>query len=271
MDHKMASNRFQYLKVFGERNTGTNFLCKLIRDNTDIQVLSHHDNSVPAARLSHLESSHFCGTTQQHFESSLRKLILERLIDQQREDEYAENFGWKHARVSVDDLQKPERFSSTFFVFLIRNPWRFVSALHRKPYNLFPEPKGDLSDFVDSSFLANERDRMPSNYIANPVELWNCKVESYFDCSSRIENSMVCYYEEIVAHPKAFMNALSCACNVSPLIRIPAKSTKTDYKTYDDYREEALSYDPRRSLGENLYFRILEKLDKKVLDKTIYA
>ena len=156
---------------------------------------------------------------------------------------------------------------------LIRNPWRFVSALHRRPYNLFPAPHpgSNLSCFVESQILANERDNMPSLLVNNPVELWNEKVKSYFDCCEVLDNAIICYYENIVTAVDEFVAAISPVCSVSKEVQIPIDSTKNDNKTYDQYRQEVLSYDPVKILGDDVYSKILERIDVNVLRRTIYA
>lgn len=255
------------MKVFGERNTGTNFLNQLIAKNTDLSVLQHEKNAVTVQRLEQLyENHHYLANAS----PQLRNMILARLIDQQRKEEFSQNFGWKHARVEADHLLTSPRFNTTLFIFLVRNPWRFISALHKRPYNLFPSPKGSLSDFVDSSFIANERDLFPCNFVQNPVDFWNIKVSSYFDAHKSINNSFVCYYESIMKSPEQFLHLLEPYCRVSECISVPNRSTKGDRKTFSDYQREAELYDPRAELGDSIYHKILDKIDQNVLSQTPY-
>ena len=135
---------------------------------------------------------------------------------------------------------------------------------------MFPAPNVEISDFVDQSFLANERDCLPCNFVQSPVEFWNLKVESYFNAKNRIDNSLICYYEEVLHSPGDFLKLISKYCNISENLSIPMNSTKGDDKTFDDYQKEAARYDPLGELGETVYLKILDKLNKKTLKKTPY-
>jgi len=270
LPHKKLTN----VKVFGERNTGTNFLNQLLARNTDLNVLGHGGkNDNPRQKLKGIRQSAVRIGCADKLSPQVNRLVLNRLIDEQRKIEYLDNFGWKHSRVLVGDLKKSPHIKSTLFIFLVRNPWRFVSALHRRPYNLFPapHPSSSLSCFVESQILANERDNMPSLIVNNPVELWNEKVGSYFDCCEVLDNAIICYYENIVTAVDEFMAAISPVCSVSKQIEIPMDSTKNDNKTFDQYRQEVLSYDPVKILGDDVYSKILERIDVNVLRRTIYA
>ena len=201
---------------------------------------------------------------------TFRRIMLDRLIDQQRKDDYCENFGWKHSRVDISHLRVSPRFDDTIFIFLIRNPWQFVSALHRRPYNLLPSPTGSLSKFIDSSFIANERDCLLFNFVPNPVDFWNIKVGSYFIAQPSIKNSFICYFEEILRSPKDFLDSLRTYHDMHETCSIPMESTKSDNKTFLDYQKESAEYNPQRKLGEKIYLKVLEKLDMNVLNKTPY-
>ena len=263
--------KLKYVKVFGERNTGTNFVERLISKNTNLIVLQNKNISLSKKRFNKLKDIFFKGLSlDSKMDPTVRKIILNRLIDQQREDEILEDYGWKHTLVSETNLINSEKFNSTFFIFLIRNPWRFVSSLHKRPYNLIPNTKGSLKDFVDSCFLANRRDNMPSDFVENPVEFWNKKVKSYFECNLKIKNSMICYYEQVVFSPKKFLDHIQPFCDVKLNLEFPIKSTKKDEKTFDDYRLESINYNPLDFMSKDVYESIFSKLDKEVFGKTIY-
>ena len=53
LPHKKLTN----VKVFGERNTGTNFLNQLLTRNTDLNVLGHGNNDIPRQKLKELKQS----------------------------------------------------------------------------------------------------------------------------------------------------------------------------------------------------------------------
>jgi hypothetical protein len=266
--HKM------YCKIFGERNTGTNFLTKIIRLNTDLQ----HIDSSSIRRSSQKKDAIIRNCIQKNLipvsapiiNQYLAPLVLDRFIDEQREDEFAITFGWKHARILKDKIMQSQRYSDTLFICLIRNPWRFISALHKRPYNLFPKVKCTLEEFIAMPCLANQRDGLEDLLVINPVDFWNQKVSSYFSFADESNQVLIIYYEELVCDPESFLNKLRTFCKVSDKMTIPSNSTKGDPRSFDDYRQEALHYDARKTLGNLAYTMILERLDHKVLEKTIY-
>lgn len=256
-----------YLKVFGERNTGTNFVCKLVSANSNLISLDHSSSPVSIDRLARIMNDKPLLTRLMPLS---RRLIFNRLLDQERKDNFPFDFGWKHAVVDDKRLRTSPKFASTLFIFLVRNPWRFVSALHKRPYNILPNPPHNLSDFVESSFLANERDCLPSNFVQSPVDFWNLKVKSYFSCEQKVENALVCYYENITQFPEAFLHSLRPYCEINDTLFVPTESTKGDNKTFKDYQKEAIAYDPIEELGEKIYNKILSRLDQETLRKTPY-
>lgn len=264
-----------YCKIFGERNTGTNFLTRFIRLNTDLEYIDSQSirKSVQKrdAIIRNCIQENLIPVAAPIINQYLAPLVLDRLIDEQREDEFETTFGWKHARVLKDRIMKSPRYSDTLFVCLIRNPWRFISALHKRPYNLFPKVKCTLEQFITMPCLANQRDALDDLLVINPVDFWNQKVNSYFSFADASNQVLIIYYEQLVADPELFTDQLRTFCSVSDKLVIPSNSTKGDPQTFDDYRREAQNYDARKILGDRAYTMIQERLDNKVLAKTLYS
>ena len=256
-----------HVKVIGERNTGTNFLVELINSNTDLINLIHPDKSRCRSKLKQLISRY-----PELKKSALsRKMVMERLIDAERENDFHNNFGWKHAAINTQRMQESSLFEDTLFLCLIRNPWRFVSALHRRPYNYLPKAKKKLESFIQSPLLTNNRDGLQESILANPVDLWNKKVASYQKFQLiHPERVKIIYYEELIIDIDNFLRMLAPFCQLSEQINIPFSSTKKDNKTFSDYKEEAESYSPLKSIGAKCTNLIAKKLDKKVFKHTIY-
>lgn len=266
-----------FIKVFGERNTGTHFLIQLLRDNTNAELLIHEDGPRQRSR----ENFNKILTCYPHFaekNQALRSLIIERFIDSDRERDFAENYGWKHAAVNAEELKRNPKFHNTLFVCLIRNPWRFISALHRRPYNIFPAPKTSLEEFIQSPLLANARDNLIEPYISSPVELWNKKVASYIDLKDTCPtNVVIAYYEEIICDIPAFLSSLRFFCKTKAEPVIPTRSTKRDTKTltrdnktFSDYKAEVERYSPQHALGVKACNLITERINTNIFEQTIY-
>ena len=267
-----------FIKVFGERNTGTHFLIKLLRNNTNAELLVHPDGASEGTRKN-FERMVACYPDLTKSNPALRSLILERLIDSDRAKDIPEYYGWKHAAVNAIQLQQNPKFEKTLFVCLVRNPWRFISALQRRPYNLFPRPQTDLSDFIQQPILTNARDNLAESYLSSPVELWNKKTESYLklktDCPT---NVVIAYYEDVICDVSKFLNGLQFFCEVKSPAKIPKRSTKRDTKTHErdektfsDYKTEVEQYSPLESLGDKACSLIAERIDLNIFQKTYYA
>ncbi len=267
-----------FIKVFGERNTGTHFLIKLLRNNTNAELLVHPDGASEASRRN-LEHIITCNPNLTKGNPALRSIILERLIDSDRAKDIPEFYGWKHAAVSSNQLKQNPKFEQTLFICLIRNPWRFVSALHRRPYNLFPQPSEDLTNFIQQPILTNARDNLVESYLSSPVELWNRKTESYLELKKNCPtNVAIAYYEDIICDVSRFLNNLQFFCEVKSPPKVPSRSTKRDTKTHErdektfsDYKNEVEQYSPLTSLGEKACSLIAERIDLDVFQKTYYA
>ncbi|MBD1194985.1 hypothetical protein [Vulcanococcus sp. Clear-D1] len=265
----MESSSHSYVKVFGERNTGTNWLCQLLKANTSMTVLGDGGKPNFKPRLKHILASYRIS------DALALKLIKEKLLDAEREQHYPLYYGWKHAAIDSSRISSTERFHDTLFLCIVRNPWRFVSGLHKRPYNLAPPPVSSLSDFVSAPLLLNYRDGIPDLYVSNPVEIWNKKVSSYYNFyEDHPINVRVIRYEDLVANPEIIKDQLSGLTQFKfDSIKIPKDSTKShrgDAKTYDDYKKEVIAYDPCESLGRELAHKIFSLVDVRLMCQTGY-
>ncbi|MET7244257.1 hypothetical protein ABZT49_12880 [Methylobacterium sp. EM32] len=225
---------YDFIKIFGERNCGTNFLIQLCSRNfTAIKVLEHGDNTVPNSR-SHI------------FDENFRYFALNRLIDNQRLEEFQSNFGWKHSAVTSCYLRMAEIFDKTMFLFIVKNPYSYLNSLFRRPYNLMPLRNTTKSEFLRSAFIANQRDNLDDILIESPIDLWNRKTKSYLTVVNDISNARLIRYEDLVVDLAGFLEWIhSSGVSLAGKITIPAESTKGDPLLFTDYRDAVLSYNPQ--------------------------
>lgn len=261
--------KLKYVKVFGERNTGTHFLNAFLRCNTDLEVLEHGANSRPTERATAILRCHRLARNSEE-----TRYILERMIDAERIAEYSLTFGWKHAAVNLKRLQLSPLFEDTQFIFLVRNPWRFLCSLHRNPYHLIPRPQSDFLSFLMSPFVATERDGFEDCFVASPVDFWNRKVGSYLEVVDQQCSCLLVRYEDLVLQPAKILAKLSAVCNISAELTIPERvspSWKQGQHSYAEYQEEVITYDPREQLGETVFRVINERLNPELIERTGYA
>ena len=179
--------------VFGERNSGTNYVHHLIVRNC-----------VAAKTLSPL------------YRAENQKLL-----------------GWKHGFPAV--LAAPDtvlaiavyRAPIAWLQSLCRTPWHTAPHLRKLPFTQFirQEWQGVIDD---PSFgvtpddpnwgreLMADRDPLTGKRFANAMQLRNAKTRGFATLDNRFGNVLRLRYEEVVAQPQVFLNAL---CKAYGLIR----------------------------------------------------
>lgn len=246
---------FQFVKVFGERNSGTNFLNLMLQGNgVDATILNKEVDFLPSEyALS--------------FDEAIRDVFVERWLDDLDREEFRRNFGWKHARVSRERLGRHPEFERAFFILLIRNPFSFVASLHRRPYNLLPVPKGDRKGFIRSPIMANERDHLDSVYVPSPVDLWCQKAVAAIEFALTGDNACLVRYEDVMADTVGFIRWLSrrgLRFQSDDVVQVA--STKRDPISFQEYRDKTLAFDPEKEFDREDYQDILGRIPEKLLD-----
>jgi len=150
------------IKVYGERNTNTNYLEQLLRLNLDVVQLP---GVVP------------------RYVKTIQKVLpgKEWLRDWYFSVTQHRNLGWKHS--CVQSVSEPGRFDilsrDICFVSITKNPYSWLMSLYRKPYShQYGGEKPDFETFLATPWKTVARDNCES-VLANPVELWNIKNASY--------------------------------------------------------------------------------------------
>ena len=172
------------IKLYGERNTGTRYLTRLLAHNLDCQVLR---GVVP--RWVTWAQALVPGR------DSLRDIYFERA--------FANHLGWKHSQVDIDRLVALDpSIDNLHFVALVKNPYSWLLSLERHPYHRRPDASGDQDSFA--SLLTSEwptvgRENGPAAY-RDAVDVWNHKVRSYLELASRLPTTLMTY-ERLVIDP----------------------------------------------------------------------
>ena len=151
----------QLLKIYGERNTGTNYLEKILNLNVDVVTLP---GVVPRNVM------------------RLQKILPgnELVRDIYFTLTYSKNLGWKHTFVKSDEeLQKYKILSRELsFVTLTKNPYSWLLSLYKRPYHQYFGEKKDFISFLTRPWHTVGRENMHER-VMSPVELWNKKNSSY--------------------------------------------------------------------------------------------
>ena len=245
-----------YLKIYGERNTGTNYLDQLIGMNYGIQSLPGN----PPEQL-------------WPFNATFRGSDLFR--EAWHHATFYKNLGWKHTRIAFPKFANAfSRFDHLHIICLFKNPYSWILSLHKRPYHLSGHVGLRLEDFLSLPCRARLREHTRGK-VKNVVELWNIKARSYLECQQKW-NAKFVFYETILSdwlqvlkdiethfqweQPSSYMNI--------------ERGTKGENKSFDDYNRYYLNEEWRNSLtkeaitiiNNDLDFDLVRKLGYKKID-----
>jgi hypothetical protein len=242
------------LKIYGERNTGTNYLAKLIRENLDVIQLP----GVPPRPANLL----------------IRKFpklpIHEPYQDYYFQRTFAKNLGWKHALVwSVAELKKLKICENNIcFITISKNPYSWLLSLYKRPYHYYQswEAKPDFETFLTSPSPTVRRENAPDIF-SSPIDLWNQKNASYIQLKSGFP-TLNLKYEDLILSPEETIELISQEFSLNaklPDFKNREKSTKEKDKDFSFYREYYLEEKWREKISQNAIMLISEGLDDNVM------
>lgn len=166
------------VKIYGERNTGTNYLNKLVDLNFKCHLLS---GTVP---------------------KNINKIISRLNKDEFYRDMFFEltlknNLGWKHREIDNDFLEnmlKP--VDDVKFITITKNPYSWLLSLYKNPYHINKGKDLSFSSFLETPWTTVNRETNVKEYL-NPVEMWNIKNKSYLNLESNF-NAILLRYEDLL-------------------------------------------------------------------------
>lgn len=217
------------VKIFGERNTSTNALKRLIEMNSAARVLP----SI-AADL----KPGFQTPVNVFIRRLMGREYTETRIDRIFETAPPDRF-WKHCATIFDDVSV---FAGTLVLFLVRNPYSWLQALHRRPYHARQPVPDRLEDFLATPWRPVRRDRIGERAVT-PMELYNAKLRSYLDMIGKLDRAdhrfAVLTFEDFAIDQIAVFERLrhqlkSPATDPRPLER-STKDKSRDKNFYRDY------------------------------------
>jgi hypothetical protein len=160
------------VKIFGERNTGTNVLDILIQRNSRSCVL-------PATEY-HIDRA---AATQAW---NLPPMEREEAIDPVY-DGVSELLAWKHCATDFADARA---FKGALVLFTVRHPISWFVALFRRPYHLLGPHPSMLAEFLEFEWRTVRRERLGCAAL-HPIQLYNRKIASYLAFSERLAEAAV--------------------------------------------------------------------------------
>ncbi len=237
------------VKIYGERNTGTNYLSQLFELNTDVRLLRGTEIGRLRARTDSplLHSMYYFATFP---------LFL----------------GWKHRVAPSASTVHRLGHGSTRFICLVKNPYAWVLSMFRRPYEGDPHD-GDLRSFVDRPWARRPWENHPSNY-RNTIEMWNAKVSSYFRLIDGCKGEIVRYEDLLIDAEGTFtglLDRLGIPRGGTEFQNVARGSKRSDSdKTSEYYREYYLNHKWAAEFDDATLERISELLDGSLVDRLGY-
>jgi len=237
-----------FLKVFGERNSGTTFIETLLAWNLPIRVLP---GGVPRALY--------------------RGLPVEFVRDMWFYWTEKKNLGWKHGFPVECLIRGFAGRQSLAVVGVCKNPYSWLLSLHRHPYHLGKRCQ-TFADFLDVPCSVVRREHAKGSF-QNPIELWNIKNRVLLKLSKSKLPVILLRYEDVLAAPEiAVKNVASISkLKMNDVFQGVYLSTKgEDGRHFEEYCSYYLDEKWRTNLSEENVKRINRDLDRKLCEELGY-
>ena len=229
------------IKIYGERNSGTNYFSQLLSENFDIQLLP--------GKLDTNSIFTFNEWTKDVFFKLNRN----------------KNLGWKHAYIDINLIlthsMKP------IVITLTKNPYSFLLSLYKRPYHYKGQLPDSFYNFLKNSWYVRGRDNYDLKYYKNPIELWNNKNSSYIKLKETNIKHLIFTYEELLKDPNKVLIKISenCDLELNKEFSNINFSTKNDNKNFFDYQRYYLNEEWRKDISEKEVKFINSQLDDQVM------
>lgn len=234
-----------YIKIYGERNSGTKYLEALIALNLDVHILR--------------------GVETQWVGRQRREWIKDAFFKYNE----ARFLGWKHAVPPLSCILKMNAERRLILVFIVKNPYAYLLSLYRRPWEYKGMVPDTFENFIESPWATHGRDRLKRRVLPSPIQLWNEKNKAYWAVhqDERVR-SLFIRYEDLLKDPErkirelAAAHQIHCAQQFRPILKSLNKDTE---ERYEDYRNYYLNQKWKEKLKKKSLDIIGSKLDQESL------
>lgn len=242
------------IKIYGERNTGTNYLHELVVSNLDVELLP---GSVP---VSVLKYRRYLPKTE-FYDEIIRDLYF--FLSFRR------NLGWKHSLVKpVEQLVKYKITQENLsFITVTKNPYSWLLSLFEHPYHQHWGFNPNFDSFLLLPWCTVRRENSPKKF-KNPIEMWNIKNRAYLQLKSKFP-TIDLTYESLLLDPEQevmrIKERFSLTLKIQHFHNIE-KSTKGEQKDFRYYQRYYLEERWRDNLSSKSIQTINEYLDFSLME-----
>ncbi|MGB0911967.1 MAG: hypothetical protein ACPGSW_00180 [Phaeobacter italicus] len=252
------------LKIYGERNTGTNYLSELARQNLLVDLLA---GRVPRSNL------------RTQITRNLRTLLpalADRLHESSRDRYFAttfeQNLGWKHMNPDPQRIG-PQSLNDVRFLMVVKNPYSWALSLFRNPYHVGGRDR-DFDIFLQRHLpVMEERENIGTTPL-RPMEVWTRKMQGYLALRDVANHAYILRYEDLLVDDMAALtkaaHALSISIAPTPVPVEQGVKTIDRDKTRANYVDYYLNERWREKLTPQTVATINSQLDSDLMQTLGY-
>jgi len=212
------------VKIFGERNTGTNALKELIERNSKSVCVPGTETELHPL---------FGRIVNSGFLRPAASETVRDLIYADRSPPYA----WKHCATNFDDVSKFEGMS---VLLAVRHPASWLLSLFRHPYHHSGPPVSELATFMKRPWKTARRERLGGKFLL-PLELYRAKLDCNLEFVRRLSAAGI--ENQFVRHEDLILDQLVLFRNMSEHLKEPRRdlqpldsATKHSGRTVEEIR-----------------------------------
>jgi len=264
------------VKIYGERNTGTNYFQELLRANLPVQLLH---GQIPRKLLGLTNrvakvSSRLGLINDTDIHELNLGLFSESIIDLYFKHTFHHNLGWKHAFVNHDQYRNIFENKKILFITITKNPYSWLLSLYRRPYHCLDYDSlssATFLQFLQTEWKPWQRENYQGTFL-NPIMIWNKKNESYLNLKE-VRHTLNLKYESILSDPQKIVDLVAKELSVDPpkqFFNINDSSKQDKGKNFSYYQHYYLSEQWRQLLCKNSIDYINHYLDKNLMNHFQY-
>lgn len=214
------------IKIFGERNTATNALRKLIAGIPGASPLP--------STASEIDEDAYRRIRQECWdEVETREARIDGIFAQA-----GERSAWKHCATKFVHAAP---FESCLVLFTVRHPASWLVGLFGNPYHALAPIPHTLPAFINFDWETVGRERLRGETF-KPLQLYDAKLRSYLEFSTRLERAGIAYrfirFEDIVLQQEQVFRSVAEHIGRPDVAFTPVDdSTKTPGRKLADYQD----------------------------------
>jgi hypothetical protein len=245
-----------FVKVFGERNTGTRALLQMLRASGDVTLRMAGAGSVAEQK----RCTELADRISKQFTGAWRKLYMDALRDNQRHltDPL---LTWKHAAPLWHDSFAEQRAR---VIFMVRNPYSWVLSMARRPYHIAGRRPENLEEFLTRPWMTQRRDNTDI-LLPDVLALWQAKLQAYRQFAKQAKangvRTGIMNFESFVADPVASAGVALSDCGIASVNLRPARRNTKDK---DRTLAEIQAYYAQEGWRADLTCRSVELINRRM-------